>query len=54
MKVLFRVSGLAWLIYCAAADSLLDKLGFVWFGLLGVALSGVMAVISRTYKEEHQ
>lgn len=38
MKILFCVSGTALLLYLAAADSLLDKLGAVWFFAVGLLL----------------
>ena len=47
MKILFCVSGTALLLYLAAADSLLDKLGIVGFLLCGLGLLGTMWASSR-------
>lgn len=47
MKILFCVSGTALLLYLAAADSLLDKLGIVGFLLCGMGLLGTLWASSR-------
>lgn len=47
MKAIFCVSGLALLIYCAAADSLLDLLGAGMFCILGIGLCLGVLVTSR-------
>jgi len=38
MRALFCVSGIGFLLFSAGADSLLDKLGFVWFFAVGLLL----------------
>lgn len=47
MKAIFCISGIALMIYLAAADSLLDKLGIVGFLLCGLGLLGTMWASSR-------
>ena len=47
MKILFCFSGTALLLYLAAADSLLDKLGTVGFLLCGMGLLGTLWASSR-------
>lgn len=47
MKILFCVSGTALMLYLAAADSLLDKLGIVGFLLCGLGLLGTMWASGR-------
>lgn len=49
-KIIFCVSGIAFLLFAAGADSLLDTLGFAWFAFVGFALLASMATSASGVK----
>lgn len=48
MRALLIVSWVAFLLYIAACESLLDALGPVWFLGVGLAILGAMLVSSKS------